>query len=140
MRIEAELDTPDDWDEIDPETGLKKLFAVSAAELVVHHTITNNPNDQVRPEDFENESAIGTLPTYEIIEDYNGEVSRTVWATTDPYYAGDGTLYEAGTILRDSALVDAYEGSTLDVIGAGAVELEEGFTNAGYTTMDREPF
>jgi|GEM_PF-2740237 len=140
VRIEAEMDTPDEWDEIDPETGLKKLYAVSAAELVLHHTITNNPNDQVRPEDFENESAIGTLPTYEIIEDYLGEVGRTVWASTDDYYAGDGTLYEAGTILRDSALVEATEGSTLEVIGAISEDLELGFTNAWYTTMNREPF
>lgn len=140
VRIEAQLDTPDEWKEVDEATGLRKLYTVSAAELVTHHTITNNPNDQVRPEDFENESAIGTLPTYEIIEDYNGEVGRTVWASTDPYYAGDGTLYEAGTILRDSALVDSYEGSTLDLIGAGSADLEGGFTNAWYTTMDREPF
>ena len=140
VRVEAELETPDEWDEIDEETGLKKLFAVTAAELAVHHTITNNPNDQVRPEDFENESAIGTLPTYEIIENYLGDANRTVWASTDDYYAGDGTLYAAGTILRDSALVDAYEGSTLELIGAGSVDLELGFTNAWYTTMNREPF
>lgn len=80
------------------------------------------------------------MPTYEIIENYNGEVGRTVWATTDAYYAGDGTLYEAGTILRDSALVDAYDGSLLAAIGAGSEDQEEGYTNAWYTTMDREPF
>ena len=140
VRIEATLETPDEWNQIDVTSSLKKLFAVTSAELVVHHTITNNPNDQLRPEDFENESAIGTLPTYEVIEDYEGEIGRTVWASTDPYYAGDGTLYEAGTILRDTKLADAASGAIPALIGSDAVDLELGFTNAWYTTMDREPF
>ena len=138
VRLDVELPLPDEW-EGDGET-LTALFRITAAELVVHHTITNNPNDQVRPEDFENESATGTLPTYEIITDYEGDIGRTVWATTDPYYAGNGDLYPAGTILRDSALADAAAASTLAAIGAISTDLELGFTNAWYTTMDREPF
>jgi len=140
VRLEATLDTPDEWKETDEVSGLTKLFAISAAELVIHHTITNNPNDQVRPEDFENESAIGTLPTYAVIEDYEGDLGRTVWVTTDDYYAGDGTLYAAGTILRDTMLADAVTGSLPDLIGSMSDDLELGFTNAWYTTMDREPF
>jgi Ca2+-binding RTX toxin-like protein len=140
VRLEAKLETPDEWKELDVFTSLKKLYAVTEAELVLNHTITNNPNDQVRPEDFENESAIGTLPTYEVLEDYLGEVGRTVWASTDDYYSGDGTLYEAGTILRDTNLVDAISGSIPDMIGSVSEDLELGFTNAWYTTMDREPF
>ena len=94
----------------DTETGLRNLYKVTQAELVIHHTITNNPNDQVRPEDFENEAAIGTLPTYAIIPDYtaDGYPAREVWVTTDAYYAGDGTLYPAGTILRDDRLADLW--------------------------------
>lgn len=140
VRLEATLETPDEWDEIDPLTSLKSLYTITEAELVVHHTITNNPNDQVRPEDFENESAIGTLPTYEIVEDYEGVLGRTVWLTTDDYYAGDGTLYPTGTILRDSDLAAANAGSLLAEIGADSSDLQLGFTNAWYTTMDREPF
>ncbi|WP_439154314.1 calcium-binding protein [Yoonia sp.] len=140
VRIEAELPLPEEWSELDEFNSLKSLFRITSAELVVHHTITNNPNDQVRPEDFENESAIGTLPTYEVITDYDGDTGRTVWATTDDYYAGDGTLYPAGTILRDTMLADAVTESTLDKIGATSSDLELGFTNAWYTTMDREPF
>jgi hypothetical protein len=140
VRIEAELPLPDEWAAQDDGTAVQALYRVTAAELLVHHTITNNPNDQIRPEDFENESAIGTLPTYEVIENYNGEAGRTVWASTDDYYAGDGTLYPAGTILRDSMLADAAAGSVLDQIGAMSSDLEQGFTNAWYTTMDREPF
>lgn len=140
VRLEATLDTPDEWKEVDVFTSLKKLYAITSAELVVHHTITNNPNDQVRPEDFENESAIGTLPSYEVIENYEGETGRTVWASTDDYYAGDGTLYPAGTILRDTKLADAVTGSIPDTIGTTSTDLDLGFTNEWYTTMDREPF
>ena len=140
VRIEAELPLPEEFNFNDTGSGLKQLFRITEAELVTHHTITNNPNDQIRPEDFENESAIGTLPTYRIVENYNGETGRTVWETTNDYYAGDGTLYPEGTILKDSALANAVTGSILDLIGATSVDVDEGFTNAWYTTMDREPF
>lgn len=143
VRVDAELPLPDEWDYLEEQesfAGLKQLFQITAAELVLHHTITNNPNDQVRPEDFENESAIGTLPTYEVIENYLGETGRTVWATTDDYYAGDGDLYPAGTILRDTLLAEAASGSIPAQIGTISEDLELGFTNAWYTTMDREPF
>ena len=134
VRIEASLDLPDEWTQpTEASSGLIPLFRITQAELVTNHTITNNPNDQIRPEDFENESAIGTLPTYVILPDGK-------WVTTDPYYAGDGTLYPAGTVLRDPALVTAIAGSTLVAIGATTVDLDMGFTNAWYTTMDREPF
>ncbi len=140
VRLEATLDLPDEWSEYNPYTSLRTLYHVTEAELVVHHTITNNPNDQVRPEDFENEAAIGTLPTYEIITDYNldGQGVREVWVTTDDYYSGDGTLYPAGTILRDDLLAQQWAASELAAIGA--TDGAEGFTNAWYTTMDREPF
>ena len=142
VRVEATLDLPDDWSayqEVSNEDDdLRVLYQITAAELVVLHTLTNNPNDQIRPEDYENEAAIGTLPTYEIIEDYDGEIGRTVWATTDPYYAGDGTLYEAGTILKDSKLAAEWAASDMGEIGAS--DGAAGFTLAWYTTMDREPF
>ncbi|SNS50156.1 hypothetical protein [Antarctobacter heliothermus] len=98
IRLEATLDLPDEWNEVDSGTGLLPLYKVTSAELVTNHTITNNPNDQIRPEDFENEAAIGTLPTYSIVTDYNldGNGPREVWVTTDDYYAGDGTMYPAG--------------------------------------------
>src|SRR6056297_2987036 len=70
VRLEAMLDLPDEWSGTDPDTDLKPLFRITAAELVTKHTITNNPNDQIRPEDFENEAAIGRLPTYSVIPDY----------------------------------------------------------------------
>jgi hypothetical protein len=144
IRVEATLDLPDDWSayqEVPSEDDdLRTLYRITEAELVVLHTLTNNPNDQIRPEDYENEAAIGTLPTYEIIEDYNldGKGPREVWATTDAYYAGDGTLYEAGAILKDELLAQQWDASDLAQIGAE--DGSAGFTVAWYTTMDREPF
>ncbi|PYG29942.1 calcium-binding protein [Pelagimonas varians] len=140
IRLEGELELPDEWSEVAAEGDLQPLFKITAAELVVHHTITNNPNDQIRPEDLENEAAIGTLPTYQVISDYNedGQGAREVWVTTDAYYSGNGTLYEAGTILKDALLAASWAAS--DLAAMGAADGAEGFTNAWYTTMDREPF
>ena len=133
VRLEVEIELPDEWSAPDLYSSLKSLYQVTEAELVTHHTITNNPNDQIRPEDFENEAAIGTLPTYEI--DGDGR-----WVTTDGYYAGDGTYYPAGTVLKDPQLVIDAASSDIVAMGAGSVDLLEGYTNAWYTTMNREPF
>ena len=144
IRMDTKLDLPDEWAETTPVTGeadeLKPLFKVDYAELVLHHTITNNPNDQVRPEDYENEAAIGTLPTYTVVSDYNldGNGPREVWVSTDDYYSGDGTLFPAGTILKDAWLAAQWAAS--DIAALGATDGAEGFTLAWYTTMDREPF
>jgi len=134
IRVEAELPLPDEWKAPDSENDdLLPLFRITQAELVVQHTITNNPNDQIRPEDFENEAAIGQLPTYEVLEDGK-------WVSTADYYSGDGTLYPKGTVLRDPALAEAAANSDLAEIGALSSDLVDGFTNAWYTTMNREPF
>lgn len=182
IRVDAKMDLPDEWKSVDPDTGLKPLYHITAAELAVNHTVTNNPNDQIRPEDFENEAAIGQLPSFVAVrdpfdssgtEDENGNWDGNVlWVSTDAYYAGDGTFLPAyldvdamsgtvvedldgnpigylnvdddgnaiGTVLRDFSLIDAVEGSTLNEIGAMSADLSEGYTEAWYTTMDREPF
>jgi Ca2+-binding RTX toxin-like protein len=135
VRIEATLDLPDEWsapvDIAEPE--VLPLFRITKAELVVRHTLTNNPNDQIRPEDYENEAATGTLPEYVVLPDGK-------WVTAADYYAGDGSFYPAGTVLRDPALAEAAKTSALAGIGAMSEDLLEGFTNAWYTTMNREPF
>ncbi|MHA6263298.1 calcium-binding protein [Arenibacterium sp. CAU 1754] len=133
VRIEAELPLPDEWKEPDANSDLLPLFKITQAELATQHTITNNPNDQIRPEDFENESAIGQLPSYEVLPDGK-------WVSVNDYYAGDGTFYPAGTVLKDPELAKAAANSDLGKIGALSSDLMEGFTNAWYTTMDREPF
>lgn len=147
MRLEVEMELPDEWsmpesDASDPGFGLVPLYKITMGELVTNHQITNNPNDQIRPEDYENEAAIGILPTYQIISDYDldGNPAREVWVSTDDYYAGDGTLYPAGTILKDERLAQIGQASDLAAIGGASEDLLEGFTNAWFTTMDREPF
>ena len=106
VRLYANLPLPDVWE--DSDTG----YEVTSAKLIIQHPITNTPNDQIRPEDFENENAIGILPQYEILEDGS-------WVSTVDSFEGDGHEIFAGTVLRDS---------------------DGEYTNAWYTTLDRDPF
>lgn len=88
-------------------------YKVVSAKLIVDHDITNSPNDQIRPEDFENEKATGILPRYTVAADGS-------WlSAVDSYEGGDGEFLPAGTVLRDAT---------------------GQFTNAWYTTLDRDPF
>jgi len=66
VRLYARLPLPAEWKE--PETD----FLIRRAELIITHQITNNPNDQVRPEDLENEGATGRKPSYEKSVDADG--------------------------------------------------------------------
>lgn len=98
-------------------------YRVTKAELVIHHKVTNNPNDQIRPEDFENEAATGRLPGY--------TNTGGVLTTDRDCYEGDGDFIPAGTLLKDPSLGDP-AGWSGDLIA--------GQTNAWFTTMDRDPF
>jgi len=107
-------------------------------ELIIEHQITNNPNDQIRPEDMENEGAIGRLPR--VLD------TGTQWISQEQCYEGDGDLIEAGTVMKNTAFAIApapVGGSTEPAINdpyAYSDDLLEGFTNGWYTTTDREPF
>ncbi len=116
VRVQLSLPLPDEF-----ATG---EFAITRAELAVVHTITNNPNDQIRPEDLENEGATGRKPGHELDADGN-------WVSTVDCYEGDGDLIPAGTVLRNMAFADPEAASS---------DLQGGFTNAWYTTLDRDPF
>jgi len=134
IRMQAELDLPHQWDTSTDASGeLPALYRITSAELVVRHNITNNPNDQIRPEDYENESATGRLPSYD-------PITPDEWQSIADYYAGDGTFYPTGTLLRDPIIAAGTAGTLLADIGATSPDLDDGFTNAWYTTMDREPF
>lgn len=182
IRIDAKIPLPDEWKADEDGDGYAdNLFRITAAELVVNHTVTNNPNDQIRPEDFENEAAIGILPSYVVIKDPLKE-GNVLWVSEKSVYSGDGTLLPSyfsdedtgvyatvlgpdgsgvdvravnvdaagnpiGTILRDFSLIEEVMGdggdqapSLLAEIGATSADLEQGFTEAYWTTMDREPF
>lgn len=118
VRLLATIELPAEW----KQSG--RVFEVTRAELAIVHTITNNPNDKITPEDVDNEGATGRLPGYEVND-------AGQWISTRDCYEGDGDFIPAGTVLRnpDFAQPDAL-----------TEDLQLGFTNAWYTTLDREPF
>ncbi len=83
-----------------------------APELNIRHSITNNPNDQIRPEDLENELATGCKPSYRVAvanpEDWDSEGwdGTFTWRADRNDYSGDGIklpsylwLDEAGEVV-----------------------------------------
>ena len=145
VRVEGSIELPDSWTAVNVYTSVRDLYAVTDAEYVLHHTITNNPNDQIRPEDIENENATGRLPSFEVKTDL--ETGRVTWETTDDYYTkdyfGEEIFFPAGTVLKDSAIADATaETAVTDpgYFGQQAGDVVEGFTYAYFMITDREPF
>jgi len=148
IRMYAKLALPTEWKAPDAD------FVVTKAQLVVNHWITNNPNDQLRPEDLENEAATGRKPSYRI-EGTPG-TSNEVWKTTIPCYEGDGdlidteegandpTFIDVGTVMKNTpfALDPAATPGALpaDDPYAFSSDLTGAFTNAFYTTINRDPF
>ena len=130
IRLYARMELPLEW-KAHPDTA----YPVSRAELHVDHLITNNPNDQIRPEDMENEGATGRLP--QVIAGsgaYDG-----VWFSAKDCYEGDGDFIAAGTLYKDS-IYNIEIGEKVDDLVPYSEDLQEGFTNAWYTTTDRDPF
>ncbi|MGB5563794.1 MAG: hypothetical protein WBN02_15930, partial [Sedimenticolaceae bacterium] len=111
-------------------------YRVTKAHLTISHKITNNPNDQIRPEDMENEAAIGRLPGY--------TVSSNKWLSDKDCYQGNGIYIPMGTVLRngDFAIPDTNVSTHVwdNNPYAWSADLREGLTNGYYTTVDREPF
>jgi hypothetical protein len=64
VRMYAKTPLPAEWKETDSETSEFVNITVTKAYLVIDHLITNNPNDQLCPEDLENEGATGRKPEY----------------------------------------------------------------------------
>jgi len=138
IRLYARLELPAEWKGEDaPE------FTVKKAQLIVNHKITNNPNDQLRPEDIENEAATGRKPSYVVNDD-------DVWTSFVPCFEGDGDLIsgEDGTGDPDSlpvgtVLKGIFKGDNLAAVNPPqllSADLREGFTNAFYTSLNRDPF
>ena len=144
----ARLQLPDEW----KVPGAN--YTVTKAHLYVDHGITNNPNDQLRPDDLENEAATGRKPSYRI-EGTPG-TDTEVWKSTVPCYEGDGdtidteegfidpTFIDVGTVLRNMpyALDPAAEPGLerADDPYALSSDLKGAFTNAFYTSTNRDPF
>jgi hypothetical protein len=91
LRVRAEVALPDEWKA--PEVSLVnggKGYRIQKAELIVRHSITNNPNDQIRPEDLENEAATGRTPEYVVIQhpDFPGDSNYALWVSPVNDFAG----------------------------------------------------
>ena len=148
VRMYARLELPAEWKAPGAD------FKVTKAHLEINHWITNNPNDQLRPEDLENEAATGRKPSYRIEGTPGG--ADEVWKSTIACYEGDGDLIDTeegavdptfigvGTYLRNMpfALDKAAMPGVLpeDDPYAFSSDLYGGFTNAFYTTINRDPF
>ena len=146
VRMYAKLALPEEWK--DPAND----FVVTRAELVINHWITNNPNDQLRAEDLENEGARGRKPSYRV----EGEGATEVWKSTIPCFEGDGDIIDTeegtvdptfigvGTVFKNMpfALDPAATPGDLpaDPPYAFSSDLFGAFTNAFYTTINRDPF
>lgn len=146
IRMYARLALPAEWKVAGAD------YTVTKAHLIINHTITNNPNDQVRPEDLENEAAKGRTPDYRV-STVDGEL---VWQSTKPCYEGDAdfidgvegtadpTPIEAGTYFRNGPF--ALDPDAVPGLEPGAdpyafsADLTEAFTNGYYTTIERDPF
>ena len=122
IRFQKSIPLPAEWK--DPALNGQKGHRVTRAELIVNHNITNNPNDQIRPEDWENEAATGRLPDYQ-------QTADGFWVSKTACYEGNRNFIPEGTILKYPA------GVAPDV---DASDLAEGFTPAWFTTIQRDPF
>ncbi len=118
LRVYASIALPQLW-----KDNPGSAYPVTAATLRITHTITNNPNDQIRPEDMENEAATGRLPTY--------SVQGANWVSDKDCYEGDGNFIPAGTLYKNDAFSD---------VDGFSSDLRSGLTNAWYTTTNRDPF
>ena len=147
IRLYARLKLPDQWKQED-DSGARTDYKVTKAVLKVEHWITNNPNDQLRPEDLENEAAKGRKPDYRIEDDGS-------WVTTRDCFEGDADYidsdeasdldedYAADEIPKNTFLKNApYAGSPAGNYPPQifSSDLRDGYTNAYYTTTNRDPF
>ena len=112
IRMDVKLDLPDEWlvedlSEINDGLG----FKVTRAELVITHDITNNPNDQVRPEDYENEDATGRKPAYYVVVDPD-DPANTLWVSPVDAYGGNSGFLPSYFKLTDSGEIDLTAGGT----------------------------
>lgn len=143
LRMYVRLALPEEWKVANAN------YTVTKAYLEVDHLITNNPNDQIRPEDLENEAATGRKPSFQV----EGAGANEVWKSTVACYEGDGDFIEgetfatpigAGTFLRNMPFAlakDATPGTAAaDAPFALSADLYGAYTNAYYTSINRDPF
>jgi hypothetical protein len=128
VRLLARIPLPAEW-KVPGAT-----YTVTRARLIVDHWITNNPNDQLRPEDLENEGAIGRIPSSTGVPPRAVAIGSYLYSGRN-CYEGDGDFIPGGTVLQNGD----FQVPTNDPLPFSS-DLLAGFTNAWYTTIDREPF
>lgn len=96
LRMDVKLELPEEWTLDSDANGIADSlengslgFRVHSARLIMDHDITNNPNDQIRPEDYENEAAIGRLPAHYIVTDPD-DATNTLWVSPVNSYNATG--------------------------------------------------
>lgn len=137
IRVFTRMWLPQDWfGTAARSVNNNKGYRVIKAHLIVNHRITNNPNDQIRPEDMENEAAIGRLPGY--------TVNGNKWESDKDCYQGNGIEIPMGTLLKNGDFAIPATDVTTHVWDnnpyAWSNDLRNGMTNGWFTTVDREPF
>lgn len=151
VRMYAKLALPAEW----KQPGAN--YYINSAKLIVRHHITNNPNDQLRPEDLENEAATGRKPSYTIEGTIGG--ADEVWKSMKSCYEGDSDLIDTedgsidptfigvGTVFRNTPFAITTSPPTsivptndTDLPYPLSSDLRGAFTNGWYTTVDRDPF
>ncbi len=136
VRLYTRMRLPTAWKSGGVCDGLNGGYGcrVTKATLYIYHNITNNPNDQIRPEDMENEAAIGRLPGFTMDGSGSHRSDRDC-------YEGDGDFIPEDTYLTNTWMA---EGGSASLIGtdpyAWSADLQNGITNGFATTVDREPF
>lgn len=134
IRMEVDIALPEEWtQDLDGNGVADSLedghpgFSITSAELVITHNITNNPNDQVRPEDYENEAAIGRLPSHYVVTDPD-DLTNTLWVSPVDSYNGEGTFLPSYFKLDGDGDVDLTAGGIAVYFPDGAL--------AGYRNED----
>ena len=133
VRVYASIPLPPEWSD-----GSGNVYPVTKAELKIRHWITNSPNDQVRAEDMENEGASGVMPEYTVVENGEGE-EDDVWLAKNNCWESDGDEIVGGETVYKNGSSTYYDKEGDDPY-AFSEDLVESFTNAWYTSIDREPF
>ena len=152
VRIYKKIPLPQVW-----KDNPNNVYKINSAKLVVRHHITNNPNDQLRPEDLENEAATGRKPSHTV---ENAGLSTEVWKSTKACYEGDSDLIDnedgdvdptflgIGTFFKNTYFAITTTDPPTSTVPTNdadlpyplSSDLTGAFTNGWYTTIDRDPF